>query len=178
MATLSEIREQYLKMLDIIDSAEQAAEGVVEDMDDYLYVLLDDARDELETKLESCAAVRDTLLAGAKQTAEKIRFLQAHKKRLEGNAERLRGWMAINMEAACLNEVQTNLYKMKFAKKPAYAIEMDHVDFIQNIDKIDKSMYKLEDPKPVKREIVKALKGGQDVPGFILIDNEYALRIK
>jgi hypothetical protein len=177
---LQDIRNEYLKMLDIIESAEMEAEGVTDEIDEQLYLLLDDVQGELIDKLESCASVRDSLLSSAQQIKARIQTWSKHKKRLEANAERIKEWMSFNMREAGLTKAETNLYKLGFGKKPAYARELDYNAFDEWVaDGHGEGLFERQGPKPKKkREIVKQLKAGQEVPGFRLIDDEITLRIK
>ena len=171
---LAEIRQQLLAVLVEIDEAE----GV---LDDDLESRLTEAEGGMADKVEACVSLAQSFDATAE--AEKLRAskIQDHARALANKADRLREWVRGNLEAAGIKEMEAGTYKVKLAKV-APSANVDPVVFMSwanDTGRLDLITVKpAPDPTPNKREILAALKRGEDMRGAELITGRTRLAVR
>jgi len=124
----------------------------------------------LETKLENIAKVRATLLAEAEAYKAEAERLTARRKTRENAADRLKSYAESGMREAGIREVKGQVFVLKIQKNPPSVL-------IDDEGKIPKTYLVPQDPKLDKRNILAALKAGQDVPGCSIQQTE-SIRIR
>ena len=179
MSNLTEIKNRFLQMLDIVQQAEHAAQGDVDEIEDRLYTELDEAIADVEHKFESCAIVIDNLKAGARVARERAQAWTDHRRHIENNIARLTQWVEGNLMDIPSQKIETLNYKLSMVNNPP-RVEVDEYMFeLWASENKNSSLVKYyETFTPVKKEIKSAIQNGQEVPGCVLIEGGKRLKIK
>lgn len=101
-----------------------------------------------------------------------INRLNALKKTVKNQQESLRDYLRLNMEATGISKIECPLFKITLAKG------RDIVQ-IDNEEKIpDNYLNVITTIKPMKKEILAALKKGEVISGASMVKSQQSLRIK
>jgi len=101
-----------------------------------------------------------------------IKRLTARKAALSNRRESIREYLRSNMEASGVSKIDHPLFNITLAKGRAVVFIEDET--LIPDDLVDVSVIS----KPDKREILKLLKAGDDVPGARIEESKTSLRIK
>jgi hypothetical protein len=130
---------------------------------------IEDAIDEKASNIVKLVASLDVDVSGL--DAE-IKRLQARKKAVTNNQERLREYLRYNMEVAGITKIKHTLFNITLGK-PTVTAEIVDIDFLpDNYVNTEVAI------KADKKAILKALKDGEDIPGAILSTGKSRLLIK
>jgi hypothetical protein len=130
---------------------------------------IEDAIDEKASNIVKLVASLDVDVSGL--DAE-IKRLQARKKAVTNNQERLREYLRYNMEVTGITKIKHTLFNITLGK-PTVTAEIVDIDFLPDNYVNTEVVIKAD-----KKAILKALKDGEDIPGAILSTGKSRLLIK
>lgn len=133
---------------------------------------LDSIEGAIEEKGANIVAVINSLNSDTTALDNEIKRLQARKKAITNNTDRLKEYLRYNMELTGITKIKHPLFSVTLGK-PTVTAEVIDVDFLP-----DEYVTPEVNIKPNKKEILKALKDGQDIPGAILSTGKSRLLIK
>ena len=152
--------KDYLELLDAELEPEQLAD------------CLDSIEEAIEDKGANIVAVLNSLESDTTALDKEIKRLQARKKAIVNNSERLKEYLRYNMELTGITKIKHPLFSITLGK-PTVTAEIVDVDFLPE-------EYVTTEVKfnPDKKAILAALKDGKDIPGAILSTGKSRLLIK
>lgn len=157
---LNNIAQDYIGLLESDLEGEQLTE------------CLDSIEDAFEEKGNNIVAVLNTLNGDVSAIDNEIKRLQARKKAMTNNQERIKEYLRYNMELSGITKIKSPLFSITLGK-PTQKAEVVDVDFLPD----DYVNAKVE-IKPDLKAILKDLKEGKDIPGAILSEGKSRLLIK
>lgn len=172
--TLNEITQAYSDLLLQIDDAE----GVV---DDDILAELDGAEFDLADKVERCLSLAQSMAATARAEKDRAAKVLDHARAMENASSRLLEWVKVNLEAVGLTKIEAGTYTAKIAKvgPSANVDDMVFMLWAQEQGRDDLITVKpAPDPAPNKREILAALKRGDEIKGAELITGRTRLAVQ
>lgn len=157
---LYDMTKDYLELLDAELEPEQLAD------------CLDSIEEAIEDKGANIVAVLNSLESDTTALDKEIKRLQARKKAIVNNSERLKEYLRYNMELTGITKIKHPLFSITLGK-PTVTAEIVDVDFLPE-------EYVTTEVKfnPDKKAILAALKDGKDIPGAILSTGKSRLLIK
>lgn len=158
---LYEIKEDYICLLDMIESGDIPEEAIAD--------TLDAVTSELEDKADNIACVIKQLQAEATAIKTEEERLAERRKSREKNAERMKKYLADNLLAVGKTKLETARNKISFRKSEAVEID-DFESFIQFAADYPK-LLKTQKPQADKTEVKKLIMLGIDVAGCRLQEN-------
>lgn len=158
---LYEIKEDYICLLDMIESGEIPEEAIAD--------TLDAVTGELEDKADNIACVIKQLQAEATAIKTEEERLAERRKSREKNAERMKKYLADNLLAVGKTKLETARNKISFRKSETVEIE-DFESLIQFAADYPK-LLKAQKPQADKAEVKKLIMLGIDVAGCRLQEN-------
>lgn len=160
---LYEISEEYSHLMSIDDDGEV---GFAEAMNEALSEIAQD----FEEKAREIVAYRRNLEAEAEAIDTEIKRLSGRKKSLQDKACSITDYLRHHMAATGLKKIDTGLFTISLVPgRPMVEIISDAALPDQYI-KVER--------KPIKAEILKALKDGAEIPGAELGTSKPSVRIK
>ena len=138
-----------------------------EDLKDYL----DSIKDSFEEKASNIVSVATCLDSDVSAIDEQIKRLQARKKAITGNKERLKDYLRLNMEKAGITKINHPLFNITLGK-PSKKVKVIDVDLLP-----DEFIDIKTEIKPNLNKIKAALKEGE-VAGAEMQDGLSRLLIK
>jgi chaperonin cofactor prefoldin len=164
MTTLHEITDKHRDLIALADQDEDMAQAVADTMESI--------EGEFEDKALSLITVVNNMDADAEAIKNEISRLSARMKSIENKQNHMREYLRVNMEASGINKIQCPLFTITLAKG------RDIVS-IDDEDKIPADYLNIKTiMTPMKKEILSALKEGEDVPGASITKSKSSLRIK
>ncbi len=139
---------------------------------DDLIECLDSIEDAFDEKATNIVKVVESLNCDVDALDKEIKRLQARKKSITSNQDRLREYLRYNMEATGITNIKHPLFNITLGK-PTVTAEIVDIDFLPD-DYVTTEV----NLKADKRAILKDLKGGKDIPGAILSTGKSRLLIK
>ena len=130
---------------------------------------IEDAIDEKASNIVKLVASLDVDVSGLDT---EIKRLQARKKAVTNNQERLREYLRYNMEVTGITKIKHTLFNITLGK-PTVTAEIVDIDFLPDNYVNTEVVIKAD-----KKAILKALKDGEDIPGAILSTGKSRLLIK
>jgi len=130
---------------------------------------IEDAIDEKASNIVKLVASLDVDVSGLDT---EIKRLQARKKAITNNQERLREYLRYNMEVTGITKIKHTLFNITLGK-PTVTAEIVDIDFLPDNYVNTEVVIKAD-----KKAILKALKDGEDIPGAILSTGKSRLLIK
>lgn len=130
---------------------------------------IEDAIDEKASNIVKLVASLDVDVSGL--DAE-IKRLQARKKAVTNNQDRLREYLRYNMEVTGITKIKHTLFNITLGK-PTVTAEIVDIDFLPDNYVNTEVVIKAD-----KKAILKALKDGEDIPGAVLSTGKSRLLIK
>ena len=140
--------------------------------EDQLVDCLDSIEDAIEEKASNIVKVVECLAGDVSVLDAEIKRLQARKKAITGNQERLKEYLRYNMEATGINKIKHPLFNITLGR-PTVTAEVVDIDFIPDEYVTTEVVSKAD-----KKAILKALKDGEEVPGAVLSTGKSRLLIK
>lgn len=139
---------------------------------DQLTECLDSIEDSFDEKANNIVKLVSSLSADVDGIDKELKRLQAMKKTITNNQERLKEYLRYNMEATGISKIKHSLFSITLGK-PTVTAEIVDIDFLpDNFVSTDVVM------KADKKAILKALKDGEDIPGAVLSTGKARLLIK
>ncbi len=130
---------------------------------------IEDAIDEKASNIVKLVASLDVDVSGLDT---EIKRLQARKKSVTNNQERLREYLRYNMEMTGITKIKHTLFNITLGK-PTVTAEIVDIDFLPDNYVNTEVVIKAD-----KKAILKALKDGEDIPGAVLSTGKSRLLIK
>ena len=133
---------------------------------------LDSIEDSFDEKANNIVKLVSSLSVNVDGIDKELKRLQAMKKSITGNQDRLKEYLRYNMEATGINKIKHSLFSITLGK-PTATVEIVDIDFLPDNFVNTEVVVKAD-----KRAILKALKDGEDIPGAILSTGKSRLLIK
>ena len=127
---------------------------------------------EFEDKAISLINVMKNIGAGIPSIDAEIARLTARKKTIENNQKHMTNYLQTNMEASGINKIECPLFTITLAK----GRDIVSVDDESAIP-AEYMNYKTS-ASPMKKEILAALKEGEEIEGVSMIKSKTSIRIK
>ena len=141
------------------------------DDEDVLKALFDDIQGKTEEKLEAMAHIRTELLADEEKLTLEIKRLQAKKKTIVNNVDRLQSHIIWFLGEMQISKIKTPLYNFSVSKTSGSLKILDE----SKIPERFKTQKVIDEVK--KEELKEALKNGEAIDGAELVISD-SLRIK
>lgn len=116
------------------------------------------ARDE---KIENICLFYKNLISDAEAIRAEEKKLAERRRACENHAERLKKYLADNLQGEAFKTPRTAVSWRKSTSVN-----------VTNLWAIPEEYLKMEDPKPIKTEIAKALKAGREIAGAELVESQ------
>ena len=164
MTTLYELAGQYLELATLADDPNMP--------EDALRDTLEGLEGDIEVKAQALLQVVAGIDSDTTAIDHEIKRLSARKRVIQNRANRLRSYLHENMVATGINKISCPLFQITLSK-PRPMVCVDDADLIPE-QYIKTTVTKT----PIKKDILAALKKGEDVPGCALGESKRALLIK
>ena len=164
MATLYELSGEYLELLEMAEDPEtdpQAFNDTLESLDW-----------EFEDKADGYAKIIAQMNADSGAIGDEIKRLQARKKSMEGNIDRMKKSLQMAMETTGKRKFKTSLFSFGIQKNPPRVV-MD----AENLTDIPIDYLVPQDPTVDKKKIMAVLKSGAALP-FAHLEQDEGIRIR
>ena len=127
---------------------------------------------ELTEKATNIMSLVSNRNSDIKAITDEIARLTQRKKQIENFQNGLKDYLRVNMEALDMKKITCPLFTISLAKGKDIAV-------ITNSDELPDEFVKIEmTTKPVKADILKALKAGEEVKGAHIEKSKASIRIK
>lgn len=166
MSNLYELMGDYAEL-------SAAADGEHEDEDALLGALdrLDAAKGTLRDKVDAVCKVLSNLNSEIEGYKDEEERLSKHRKTLENNKERLRGWVRQSMDVLDVREIKTDVHKVRIQSGPEQVVVVDE-------DRIPPEFWRIK-REPDKMKAMKSYKeDGLIVDGFDVVPGSPRLVIR
>jgi len=164
MSALYEITNKRLKLLSLSEESEDMAQAVADTMESI--------DGEFEDKAISLMTVVSNMSGDVLAINAEIERLSARKKTIENHQDNMRDYLKTNMEESNINKITCPLFTITLAKG------RDVVQ-IDDFDKIPVDYLNIKTSmEPMKREILAALKEGEEINGASMVKSPNSIRIK
>ena len=164
MSALHQITDKHRELMDLAESDEDMAQAVADTMESI--------EGEFEDKALSLMAVIDNIGESLPAIDAEIARLTARKKTIQNKQENMREYLRMNMEASGITKIECPLFTITLAKGRDI-VQIDDVEKIPADYLNIKTSY-----TPMKKEILAALKEGEEIEGAILTKSKTSIRIK
>jgi len=164
MTALYEITAKHKELTLLADENEDMAQAVSDTMEMI--------EGEFNDKALSLVNVMKNIGAGIPSINAEIARLTARKKTIENNQAHMTKYLQTNMEASDISKIECPLFTITLAKGRDI-VSVDDEDAIP----AEYMNYKT-DASPMKKEILAALKSGEEINGVSLIKSSNSIRIK
>lgn len=157
---LYELKEAYLKVLDLIENGDEGLEDTLESIND-----------TIEVKAENYAKIIKNLDGNVNMLKAEVERLSDRRKSIEGNIDRLKENLKYAMIATGKEKIKTDLFNITVANNPVALNVIDE-------NKIPENFFTYETIKKMDKAAIKdLLKAGQVIEGAELTQGR-GLRIK
>ena len=157
---LYELKENYLKVLELIEAGEENLEDTLESIND-----------TIEVKAENYAKIIRNLEGNVNMLKAEVERLNSRKKSIEGNIGRLKENLKMAMILTGKEKIKTGLFNITVANNPVALNVFDE-------SKIPENFFTYETIKKMDKSAIKdLLKAGQVIEGAELTQGR-GLRIK
>ena len=133
---------------------------------------LDSIQDSFDDKANNIVKLVSSLSVDVDGIDKELKRLQAIKKSITSNQERLKEYLRYNMETTGISKIKHSLFSITLGK-PTVTAEIVDIDFLPDNFVITDVVMKAD-----KKAILKALKDGKDIPGAVLSTGKARLLIK
>jgi len=164
MTKLYQITEQHRDLQALADADELPAEAIAD--------TFDALEGEFNDKAMSVVHVIENMDSDVEAVDREIKRLSARKAALSNRRDSIREYLRSNMEATGIAKIECPLFAITIAKGRDMVL-VDNENLIPD-DLVEISVIS----KPNKREILKRMKGGEDIPGARIEKSKSSLRIK
>ena len=164
MTALYQITEQHRELQLLVDVEELPAEAIAD--------TFEALEGEFNDKAVSVVHVINNMDSDVDAVGAEIKRLTARKTALSNRRDSIREYLRSNMEASGITKIECPLFAITLAQGR-------DIVFIENENLIPDELVEVSViSKPDKREILKLLKAGDDVPGARIEKSKSSLRIK
>lgn len=139
---------------------------------DQLTDCLDSIQDSFDEKANNIVKLVCSLNVDVEGIDKELKRLQAMKKSITNNQDRLKEYLRYNMEVTGISKIKHQLFSITLGK-PAVTVEIVDIDFLPDNFVSTEVVMKAD-----KKSILKALKDGEDIPGAVLSTGKSRLLIK
>lgn len=161
---LYEITEKHRDLLKLAEESEDMAQAVADTMESI--------EGEFEEKSISLIHVVNSMVADTDIIDTEIKRLQERKKAIVNRQYYLKEYLRFNMEEYGINKISCPLFTITLAKGR-------DVVHITNEDNIPSDYLNIKTSvTPMKADILKALKAGEEIPGCSIVKSNNFLKIK
>lgn len=164
MATLYELSGEYLELLNMAEDPETDPQAFTDTLESLDW--------EFEDKADGYAKIIAQMNADAGAIADEIKRLQARKKSMEGNVDRMKKSLQVAMETTGKRKFKTSLFSFGIQKNPPRVV-MD----AENLTDIPIDYLVPQDPTVDKKKIMAELKSGAALP-FAHLEQDEGIRIR
>jgi len=165
MANLYELMGDYAALQDAIDA------GASDEEIGALIATMDDAKGTLKTKVDNVCRVLRNIAGKVTAVKNEEKRLGARRKALENNKERLRSWVRESMDVLDVPKIKTDLNNVTLG-------DAGDTVTILDINKVPDEYKTKQDPKPLKKAILKAYEDdGEIIPGTDIVKGVRPLTI-
>lgn len=164
MSKLYELTGQYLAVSALADDPDFPIESIQD--------TLKGIEGEIEIKAQSLLQVTSNMDGDIAAIDNEIKRLQARKTVINNRKQSLRDYLFRNMMETGINKIDCPLFSITLARPKPMVVINDESAIPDNFIKTTVKK------APVKADILKALKAGEDVPGCMLGETKRALIIK
>ena len=133
---------------------------------------LDSIEDSFDDKANNIVKLVSSLSVDVDGIDKELKRLQAMKKTITNNQDRLKEYLRYNMEVTGISKIKHSLFSITLGK-PTVTAEIIDIDFLPDSFVSTDVVIKAD-----KKAILKALKDGEDVPGAVLSTGKSRLLIK
>jgi len=164
---LYELGEAYRLISKRIEETEDSdtAEDVV------LKAALDSIEDAVENKAQAIIVMAKEWEAEAAALKEEEGRLSKRRKALENRAERIKGYLLVQLVAAGLSKLRTKLFSITVNKPKSRVV-------VGDASMLPPEFLRVKDPEPDKNAIKKALEEGRQVPGAHIEEGDHSLTVR
>ena len=164
MTTLYDLTGQYLALAELADDPEMP--------EDALSDSLEGLEGDIEVKAQALLQVVAGFEGDTGAIDREIERLKGRKTVIQNRADRLRQYLFDNMVITGINKISCPLFQITLTKaRPMVAVT--------DVDLIPDEYIKTTITKaPIKKDILTALKAGEDVAGCELGESKRSLRVK
>lgn len=160
MSTLYELSERYQNILEIAEMLDE----------EQLQEALSGIEDDIENKADGYAKVIKELEAQAKAQKEEAKRLSDRARSLENSVKRMKESLQDQMLLMNKRKIKTQLFSFNVQKNAPSA-------HITDDELLPKRFYEEQAPKLNKKELLNAMKAGEEIPGAEIKQSE-SLRIR
>lgn len=133
---------------------------------------LDSIQDSFDDKANNIVKLVNSLSVDVDGIDKELKRLQAMKKTITNNQDRLKEYLRHNMEVTGISKIKHSLFSITLGK-PTVTAEIVDIDFLPDSFVSTDVIMKAD-----KKAILKALKDGEDIPGAALSTGKSRLLIK
>tara|TARA_R110000851_G_scaffold326628_1_gene495492 strand:- start:54 stop:533 length:480 start_codon:yes stop_codon:yes gene_type:complete len=133
---------------------------------------LDSIEDSFDDKANNIVKLVSSLSVDVDGIDKELKRLQAMKKTITNNQDRLKEYLRYNMEVTGISKIKHSLFSITLGK-PTVTAEIVDIDFLPDSFVSTDVVIKAD-----KKAILKALKDGEDIPGAVLSTGKSRLLIK
>ncbi len=155
---------KMLELQKLVDDGEMSQDDIQD--------TLDGMQLEFNDKASSIVSLAESLQGDVSALDIEIKRLQARKKAITNNQDRLKEYLRHNMELSGITKIKSPLFSITLGKATVTADVVD-VDFLPDEFVNTEVVIKAD-----KKAILKALKDGQEIPGAVLSTGKSRLLIK
>ena len=164
MTTLYDLTGQYLALAELADDPNMPEDALTD--------TLEGLEGEIEIKAQALLQVVSGMEGDTTAIDQEIKRLSARKQVIKNRADRLRRYLFDNMTATGINKISCPLFQITLSK-PRPMVVVENEDLIPD-QYVKTAVHK----RPIKADILAALKKGEAVPGCALGESKRALLIK
>ncbi len=155
---------KMLELQKLVDDGEMSQDQIQD--------TLDGMKLEFNDKASSIVSLSESLQGDVSALDVEIKRLQARKRAIVNNQDRLKEYLRYNMELSGVTNIKSTLFSITLGK-PTVTAEVIDVDFLPDEFVSTEVVIKAD-----KKAILKALKDGQDITGAVLSTGKSRLLIK
>ena len=164
MTALHEITTKHRELVKLAETDDDMAQAVIDTMESI--------EGEFNDKATSLMAVVSNMGSDVTAIDSEIERLTARKKGIQNRQESMKNYLKINMEASGISKIKCPLFTITLAKGR-------DIVRIDNEDDIPTDFLNIKTSiTPIKKDILAALKNGDEVEGASLVKSESSIRIK
>ncbi len=164
MTTLHEITKNHTELSLLIESEEVTLDQITDTME-----LVEG---EFNDKAISIVSIRENIQADVNAIDKEIERLSDRKKVLKNKQVSMIEYLRVNMEASGITNIKCPFFSVTLSKGRDLVSILNESDIPTDYLDIQTVI------KPIKKDILAALKSGEKVPGAALIKSKTSVRIK
>lgn len=158
-----------MKLYELTNAYQEVLELIEEGNEEYLDTL-ESIKEDIEQKAENTAKVLKTIEAQIEVIRQEEKRLANRRKELENSVTRIKQYLENNLREVGMKKIKGNIFTISIQKNPP-SVE------VINENLIPEKYMMIKPPEPNKKEILNALKNGEQIDGVELKQTE-SLRIR